>query len=129
MIHRAVTGSIERFLGILIENGAGEFPFWLTPEQARVLPVSDRHAGYAEQVRERLRAAGLRAEVDARGESVGRRIRDGELAKVPYLLVVGDREAEAGTASARARGAGDLGAVPLAELAERLGDEARAGGG
>ena len=127
MIHRAVTGSIERFLGILIENGAGAFPFWLAPEQARVLPVADRHAPYAERVRVRLRDEGLRAEVDARGESVGRRIRDGELAKVPYLLVVGDREAEAGTASARARGEGDLGAVPLEELAERLADEARSG--
>ena len=127
MIHRAVTGSIERFLGILIENGAGAFPFWLAPEQARVLPVADRHAPYAERVRVRLREEGLRAEVDARGESVGRRIRDGELAKVPYLLVVGDREAEAGTASARARREGDLGAVPLEELAERLSDEARSG--
>ena len=127
MIHRAVTGSIERFLGILIENGAGAFPLWLAPEQARVLPVADRHAPYAERVRVRLREEGLRAEVDARGESVGRRIRDGEVAKVPYLLVVGDREAEAGTASARARGEGDLGAVPLEELAERLADEARSG--
>jgi threonyl-tRNA synthetase len=127
MIHRAVTGSVERFLGILIENGAGEFPFWLAPEHARVLPVSDRHAGYAEQVRARLRADGLRAGVDARGESVGRRIRDGELAKVPYLLVVGDREEEAGTASARHRGEGDLGAVPVGELAARLADEARSG--
>ena len=127
MIHRAVTGSIERFLGILIENGAGAFPFWLAPEQARVLPVADRHAPYAERLRERLRREGLRAEVDARGESVGRRIRDGELAKVPYLLVVGDREAEAGTASARARGEGDLGAVPVEELAGRLADEARSG--
>ena len=127
MIHRAVTGSIERFLGILIENGAGAFPLWLAPEQARVLPVADRHAPYAERVRVRLREEGLRAEVDARGESVGRRIRDGELAKVPYLLVVGDREAEAGTASARARGEGDLGAVPLEDLAERLADEARSG--
>ena len=127
MIHRAVTGSIERFLGILIENGAGAFPFWLAPEQARVLPVADRHAEYAGRVRERLRAEGLRVDVDARGESVGRRIRDGELAKVPYLLVVGDREAESDTASARARGQGDLGALPLDALAERLADEARSG--
>jgi threonyl-tRNA synthetase len=127
MIHRAVTGSIERFLGILIENGAGAFPFWLAPEQARVLPVADRHAEHAGRVRARLRAEGLRVNVDARGESVGRRIRDGELAKVPYLLVVGDREAESGTASARARGRGDLGALPLDELAQRLADEARSG--
>ena len=83
MIHRAITGSIERFLGILIENTGGDFPLWLAPVQARVLPVSDRHADYAETVRERLRAAGLRVEVDARSESVGRRIRDGELARCP----------------------------------------------
>jgi threonyl-tRNA synthetase len=124
MIHRAVTGSIERFLGILIENGAGAFPFWLAPEQARVLPVSDRHAAYAEEVRGRLRREGLRAEVDARGESVGRRIRDGELDKVPYLLVVGDKEVEAATASVRARHGGDRGAVTIEELAAELADEA-----
>jgi threonyl-tRNA synthetase len=127
MIHRAVTGSIERFLGVLIENGAGAFPFWLAPEQARVLPVADRHGAYAERVRERLRDEGLRVDVDARGESVGRRIRDGEVAKVPYLLVVGDREADSETVSARARGEGDLGAMPLEELAGRLADEARGG--
>ena len=99
MIHRAITGSIERFLGILIENTGGDFPLWLAPEQARVLPVSDRHAVYAEAVRARLRAEGLRVEVDGRSESVGRRIRDGELAKIPYLLIVGDKEEQAGTAS------------------------------
>jgi threonyl-tRNA synthetase len=125
MIHRAITGSIERFMGILIEHTGGDFPLWLAPEQARVLPVSDRHADYAGTVRDRLRAAGLRASVDGRSESVGRRIRDGELAKVPYLLVVGDKEVEAGTASARARHGGDRGAVPLDELADRLAAEAR----
>ena len=126
MIHRAMTGSIERFFGILIEDCGGDFPFWLAPEQARVLPVADRHAAYAGAVAGRLRAAGLRAGVDARGESVGRRIRDGELAKVPYLLVVGDREAEAGTASLRARGGGDAGSPPLDELVARLAAEAAA---
>jgi len=125
MIHRAITGSIERFLGILIEHTGGDFPLWLAPEQARVLPVSDRHAGYADEVRERLRAAGLRVAVDARGESVGRRIRDGELAKVPYLLVVGDKEVEGGTVSARARHEGDRGAVALDQLAAQLAAEAR----
>lgn len=128
MIHRAITGSIERFLGILIENTGGDFPLWLAPVQARVLPVSDRHHDYAESVRARLRGAGLRVEVDARSESIGRRIRDGELAKVPYLLIVGDKEAEAGTASARARHRGDQGAVALDELAARLADEARGPG-
>ncbi len=124
MIHRAITGSIERFLGILIENTGGDFPLWLAPEQARVLPVADRHAPYAESVRARLRREGLRVEVDARSESVGRRIRDGELAKVPYLLIVGDKEEQAGTVSARARHAGDLGATPLDELSARLATEA-----
>jgi len=113
MIHRAISGSIERFLGILIEHTGGDLPLWLAPVQARVLPVSDRHAEYAEEVRESLAERGLRVEVDARGESVGKRIRDGELAKVPYLLVVGDREVEAGSMS-----------VP--QLADRLSDEVAA---
>jgi threonyl-tRNA synthetase len=120
MIHRAVTGSIERFLGILIEDCGGDFPFWLAPEQARVLPVSDRHRDYAERVRTALRDRGLRVELDARAESMGRRIRDGELHKVPYLLIVGDREAEGGTVSVRARRGGDGGDRPLDELAAEL---------
>ena len=103
ILHRAITGSLERFLGILIEDCGGDFPFWLAPVQARVLPIADRHAGYAGRVRDELAAAGLRVEVDARGESVGKRIREGELAKVPYLLVVGDKEAESASASVRAR--------------------------
>jgi threonyl-tRNA synthetase len=127
MIHRAITGSIERFLGILIENTGGDFPLWLAPEQARVLPIADRHADYAESVRARLRDFGLRVAVDARSESVGRRIRDGELAKIPYLLVVGDKEQEAGTASVRARHGGDRGAPAIAALAAALRDEVEAG--
>lgn len=124
MIHRAVLGSIERFLGILIEDCGGDFPFWLAPEQVRVIPVSDRHLGYAGAVREALVAAGIRAEVDARGESMGRRIRDGELQKVPYLSVVGDREAESGTVSLRARHGADAGTLSLPEAVERLVQEA-----
>ena len=93
--------------------------------QARVLPVSDRHHDYARSVRDRLRGAGLRVEVDVRSESIGRRIRDGELAKIPYLLIVGDKETEAGTVSARARHRGDQGPVPLDELAARLTADAR----
>jgi threonyl-tRNA synthetase len=127
MIHRAITGSIERFLGILIENTGGDFPLWLAPEQARVLPIADRHAPYAESVRSRLRDFGLRVGVDARSESVGRRIRDGELAKIPYLLVVGDKEEEAGTASVRARHGGDGGTPAIAALAAALRDEVEAG--
>ena len=123
MIHRALMGSFERFMGILIEHYAGEFPLWLAPVQALVLPVSDRHLDYAEQVQERLAEAGLRARVDDRSESIGRKIRDAELAKVPYMLVVGDREAESGGAALRRHREGDLGSATVAEIAERLGTE------
>jgi threonyl-tRNA synthetase len=123
MIHRALMGSFERFIGILIENYAGEFPLWLAPVQAGVLPIADRHIPYAEEVAATLREAGLRAEVDTRTESVGRKVRDAELRKVPYILVVGDREAEAGEVSVRRHGAGDTGAEPVAGLAGRLADE------
>ncbi len=126
MIHRAITGSLERFLGILIEDSGGDFPFWLAPVQLRVLPVADRHADHGQKVVERLRSAGLRAELDERGESVGRRIREGELAKLPYLGIVGDREIEDDAVSLRARGGRDDGAIPLADLVERLTAEATA---
>jgi threonyl-tRNA synthetase len=126
MIHRAMLGSIERFTGILIEHYGGNLPTWLAPVQVLVLPVSDRHAGYAAGVLEALRVAGLRAELDDRSESVGKRIRDGQLQKVPYLLVVGDREEQARAVAVRARGE-ETGSVPVeqfvsevaAEVAER----------
>ena len=124
MIHRALMGSFERFMGILIEHYAGEFPLWLAPLQALVLPVSDRHLDYAREVAAQLGAAGLRSRVDDRGESIGRKIRDAELAKVPYMLVVGDREAEAGTAALRRHKEGDLGTLALDEIAARLTAEA-----
>ena len=119
MIHRALMGSFERFIAILIEHYAGEFPLWLAPVQAAVLPIADRHASYAEQVRERLAEAGLRAEVDERPESIGRKIREAEVRKVPYMLVVGDREAEAGKVGVRRHGEGDLGSVPVSDFASR----------
>jgi threonyl-tRNA synthetase len=125
MIHRALFGSFERFIGILIEHYAGEFPLWLAPVQAAILPLADRHIDYAREVRDELRAAGLRAEVDERTESVGRKIREAELQKVPYMLVVGDREAEQRAAALRRHREGDLGTVPLAEVVERLSAEAR----
>jgi threonyl-tRNA synthetase len=124
MIHRALMGSFERFMGILIEHYAGEFPLWLAPLQALVLPVSDRHADYAQRVAGRLVAEGLRARVDDRGESIGRKIRDAELAKVPYMLVVGDREAESNGAALRRHGEGDLGTLAVDEIAARLFAEA-----
>ncbi len=121
MIHRALMGSFERFIGILIEHYAGELPLWLAPVQAIVLSVSERFGEYAATVHARLREAGLRAELDDRGESIGRKIRDAELRKVPFMLVVGEREAGEGTVSVRRRGDGDSdGAVALDELVARL---------
>jgi threonyl-tRNA synthetase len=119
MIHRALMGSFERFIGILIEHYAGDFPLWLAPVQALVLPISDRHLDYAERIAAELRAAGLRVEVDDRTESVGRKIREGELRKAPYMLILGDNEAEAGNLSVRRHGEGDLGALTVAEFVQR----------
>jgi threonyl-tRNA synthetase len=120
MIHRALMGSFERFIGILIEHYAGEFPLWLAPVQARVLPLADRHADYAREVAAALGDAGLRAELDDRTESVGRKIREAELRKIRYMLVVGDREEEQRAAALRRHGEGDLGTLPLDEVVERL---------
>ena len=94
MIHRALMGSFERFIGILVEHYAGEFPLWLAPLQALVLPIADRHLDYAREVQRALSDAGIRAEVDDRAESIGKKIREGELRKAPYMLVVGDAEME-----------------------------------
>jgi threonyl-tRNA synthetase len=116
MIHRALLGSFERFIGILIEHYAGEFPLWLSPVQAAVLPIADRHTEYAREVAEALRAASLRAEVDERSESVGRKIREAELHKAPYMLVVGDKEAEGGAVAVRRHREGDIGTMPVAEF-------------
>ncbi len=120
MIHRALMGSYERFIGILIEHLAGEFPVWLAPVQAIVLPISDRHLEAAAKVRDALRDAGLRGELDDRTESVGRKIREAELRKIPYMLVVGDREAESSSVAVREHGRGDTGSVPIADFVEQL---------
>jgi threonyl-tRNA synthetase len=112
-IHRAIFGSFERFIGILTEHFAGAFPVWLAPVQARVLPVSAKHQAYAKTVFERLRAGGLRAELDERSEKLGYKIREAQVQKIPYMLVVGEREAREGTASVRKRGGEDLGALPV----------------
>lgn len=122
VLHRALMGSYERFIGILLEHTAGELPLWLAPVQARVLPIADRHNDAAENVAELAKAAGVRVHVDTRTESVGRKIRDGELAKSPYMLVIGDREAEEGTVSVRARHEGDLGSRAAEEFLSELGD-------
>jgi threonyl-tRNA synthetase len=123
MIHRALLGSMERFAGILIEHYAGRFPVWLAPVQAIVLPVSDRHNEYAERVLVELREAGVRVEIDDRSESVGKKIRDAELGRYPYMLVVGDREQEAGGVAVRSHSDGELGAMPAADFAARVNAE------
>jgi threonyl-tRNA synthetase len=123
MIHRALFGSFERFIGILIEHFAGAFPVWLAPVQAVVLPISDAQLPYAEEVRDALLAAGLRVTLDERDEKVGRKIRDAEEQKIPAMLVVGEREAEAHEVSLRRHGRRNLGARPLADVVRELSDE------
>jgi threonyl-tRNA synthetase len=113
VIHRAVCGSFERFIAILIEHFAGAFPLWLSPVQAIVLPIADRHTDYAFEVRKTLKAAGIRAEVDDRQEKVNYKIREAQLQKIPYMLVVGDREMAEKTVAVRSRAKGDLGARPV----------------
>jgi threonyl-tRNA synthetase len=122
MIHRALVGSMERFAGILIEHHGGRFPDWLAPTQAIVLPVADRHNEAAAALLAELRGLGIRARLDERSQSVGKKIRDAELAKIPYMLVLGDRELESGRASVRSHDAGELGQLTAAELAARIGD-------
>jgi threonyl-tRNA synthetase len=123
MVHRAILGSFERFIGILTEHYAGAFPTWLAPVQARVLPVSEKFLGYARTVHERLRAARVRAELDDRNEKLGYKIRDAQVRKVPYMLVVGGREAEQGTVSLRPRSGEDRGAFPLDRVVSDLATE------
>jgi threonyl-tRNA synthetase len=113
MLHRAVTGSTERFLAVLIEHYAGAFPLWLAPVQAEIVPIADRHFKFAREVEKKLRAAGLRVEVDDRSERMNAKIRDAQLMKIPYMLVVGDKEAAAGAVAVRLRTGEDLKAIPL----------------
>jgi len=128
MVHRAILGSFERFIGILTEHYAGAFPTWLAPVQARVIPISEKFADYARGVHERLRAAHVRSELDDRNEKLGYRIREAQLRKVPYMLVCGGREAEAGTVGVRHRTGDDVGAVPVdrvvADLVREIGTRA-----
>jgi threonyl-tRNA synthetase len=120
MIHRAVMGSMERFIGILIEHFAGAFPLWLAPVQAAVLPISDNYLDYAAEVRDMFRAAGIRCELDSRNEKIGYKIRDWELHKIPYMLVLGEKERDARAASLRRHKAGDLGMRPLDAILEEM---------
>jgi threonyl-tRNA synthetase len=123
MIHRAAMGSYERFIGMLIEHYAGEFPTWLAAVQAIVLPIADRHLDYAREVAGQLMEAGIRVEVDERTESIGRKIRDAELQKIPYMLVVGDREQERGEVGLRRHREGDVGGVAVGAFVDRVRDE------
>jgi threonyl-tRNA synthetase len=118
MVHRALYGSIERFFGTLVEHYAGAFPVWLAPVQVVVMPITDRQLDYAKTVHARLEAAGLRSHLDDRKEKVNLKIRESQLQKVPYMLVVGDREAEAGTVSVRHRKHADMGVKPLEQFVE-----------
>jgi threonyl-tRNA synthetase len=120
MLHRAIVGSLERFIGILIENYAGALPAWLAPIQVSVLNISDAQADYAQQIVQKLRKSGLRAQVDLRNEKITYKIREHSVQKLPYILVVGDKERDAGTVAVRARGNIDLGVMPINELVERL---------
>ena len=123
MIHRAPFGSMERFVAILIEHCAGKFPLWLTPEQARVLALSDKYNDYAEEVSNVLENHDIRALVDSRSEKVGRKIRDAELEKIPYMLIVGENEKSEGTVSVRKQGEGDVGTMTIKAFAERIRSE------
>ena len=120
MVHRAIMGSMERFLGVLIEHFGGAFPLWLAPVQAVIIPIADRHIDYALQTRDTLKAAGFRVEVDSRGERMNLKIRDAQMRKVPYMLVVGDTEVAQGTASVRLRSEENLGPMALPDLLKRL---------
>lgn len=120
MIHRVVFGSIERFIGILIEHFAGAFPVWLSPVQVSVLPITDRQHEAASKIKDQLAQAGVRAELDGRSEKIGYKIREAQLQKIPYMLVIGDKELENGTVSVRSRKGVDLGAMPLKDFITKV---------
>ena len=116
MIHRAILGSFERFIGIITEHFAGAFPMWLAPVQVKILPIADAHHAYAQKLLEKFEAAGLRVELDDRNEKIGYKIREAQLEKVPYMLVVGEKEVEANSVGVRSRKDGDLGAMAVEDF-------------
>ena len=120
MIHRAPFGSLERLIGILIEEYAGDFPLWLAPVQTRILPVTEDHLGFAQQTADQLRGRGVRVEVDASGERLGKMIRNAEKAKIPVMAVVGAKEIEENALNIRTRAQGELGSIPAQEVVDRL---------
>ncbi|MBQ7896098.1 MAG: threonine--tRNA ligase, partial [Oscillospiraceae bacterium] len=123
MIHRVVFGSIERFIGVITEHFGGAFPTWLAPVQVKVMPITDRTADYAIALADKLNGLGMRAETDLRNEKIGYKIREAQMQKLPYMLVVGDKEAENGTVSVRTRGGVDLGAMPVDEFIAKIQEE------
>ncbi|MBA4601646.1 threonine--tRNA ligase [Thermoactinomyces mirandus] len=125
MIHRAIYGSLDRFIGVLVEHYGGAFPLWLAPVQVKVLPISRTFNQYAKQVLSELKAAGIRAELDDRDEKIGYKIREAQMKKIPYMFVVGEKEAEAGTVAVRKRAEGDIGAKPLGDMMKELQAEIR----
>lgn len=126
MIHRAPFGSMERFIAILLESTGGVFPLWLTPQQGVVLPISDKYNDYARQVADALNAQDVRVEVDYRGEKIGKKIRDAEVQKIPFMIVVGEKEQAEGTISVRRHTQGDLGTMTVEALARSVNDEVAA---
>ncbi|MEC1892398.1 threonine--tRNA ligase [Cytobacillus firmus] len=127
MIHRAIFGSVERFMAILIEHFAGDFPLWLSPVQAKIIPISDAHAEYADFVKSQLESAGIRAEVDFRTEKMGLKIREAEKQKIPYMLVIGDKEMEQQSLALRKRKEGNIGVMSIEEVIERFVNELNGG--
>ena len=125
VIHRAIYGSFERFIAILIEHFAGAFPVWLAPVQARLVTVADRFIPYAQEVAAELRKTGARVEVDLKADKLGAKIREAELAKIPYIVVIGEKEQEARAVAPRRHGKGDLGQMPLAQFAQQLREESQ----
>ena len=118
MIHRAPFGSMERFIAILIENSAGQFPIWLSPDQIAILPISEKYADYAEELFFQLQDQDIRGFVDHRDEKIGRKIRDAEVTKIPYMLIVGEKEAAEGKVSVRKKGDGDMGSMTIREFSD-----------
>ncbi|HOO60674.1 MAG TPA: His/Gly/Thr/Pro-type tRNA ligase C-terminal domain-containing protein, partial [Candidatus Mcinerneyibacteriales bacterium] len=126
MIHRALLGSLERFFGVLIEHYAGAFPAWLLPVHAKILPIADRHLDYAGRIKDALSNSGIYADIDSRNEKVGKKIRDAQITeKVPYMLIIGDKEEEEKTVSVRSRAGEDLGAFTLDDFARLVLDDIR----
>ena len=125
MIHRAPFGSMERFIAVLIEHTAGQFPLWLLPEQVALLPISEKFNDYAEEVCRYLNTLDIRATVDSRNEKIGRKVRDNELKRIPYMLIVGEKEMNEGTVSVRKKGEGDLGAMKMNDFANKIIEEVR----